>query len=64
MDEVRLRSFLSNSKRSLFEVTKAISNPEKKADKSSVINIYMKLSKIGFAEIFSKLLAAKIQLFT
>ena len=39
MDEVRLRCFLSSSKRNLFEVTKAISSPEKKAENSKVSNI-------------------------
>ena len=42
----RLRCFLSNSKRSLLDVTKAISRPEKKAEKSNANNINEKLSKI------------------
>jgi hypothetical protein len=45
IDEVRLRCFLSNSKRSLFELTKAISNPEKKAEKSNVKIISVKFPK-------------------
>jgi len=36
MDDVMLRCFLSSSKRSLLDVTKAISSPEKKAEKTSV----------------------------
>ena len=45
IEDVRFRCFLSNSKRSLLEVTKAISNPEKNAEKSKVSRIYEKLLK-------------------
>jgi len=43
MDEVILRCFLSSSNRSLFEETKAISIPEKKAEKKRVIKTAVKL---------------------
>jgi hypothetical protein len=37
MEEVKLRCFLSSSNRNLLEETKAISIPEKKAEKHSVM---------------------------
>ena len=46
MEDVRLRCFLSNSNRNLFEVTKAISNPEKKAERSKVKTMKEKLFKM------------------
>ncbi len=64
MEDVRFRCFLSNSKRSLLEVTKAISNPEKNAEKINVSKMSIKLSKIIFALKFSYRLSAKIQFFT
>lgn len=47
MADVRFCCFLSSSKRSLFDVTKAISIPEKNAEKSSVINIKVIISKMS-----------------
>ena len=44
MREVILCSFLSISKRSLLDETKAISMPEKKAEKAIVIRICMMIS--------------------
>ena len=64
MDDVRFRCFLSNSKRSLLEVIKANSSPEKKAVKSSVNRMNMKLSKIRFSLGYNKLSFAKIQFST
>ena len=46
IEEVRLGCFLSSSNRSRLELTNAISKPEKKAEKSSVSKIKVKLSKI------------------
>ena len=39
IDDARFRCFLSNSNRNLFEVTKAISKPEKNAENSNVSNM-------------------------
>lgn len=44
MDDVRLRCFLSSSKRSLLEDTNAISIPEKNAEKSNDKRMKEKLS--------------------
>jgi len=46
MDEVRFCCFLSSSKRSLFDVTNAISNPEKKAESKSVRSMNEKRPKM------------------
>lgn len=63
MDDVRLRCFLSSSKRNLFEEINAISSPEKKADKSKVNRMKVKLSKIQVVKKFNCLLTAKILYF-
>ncbi len=64
MEDVRFRCFLSNSKRNLFEVTKAISNPEKNAEKINVSKMSTKLSKIILSLKYDCRLSAKIQSFT
>ena len=52
IEELRLGCFLSSSNRRRLELTKAISSPEKKAEKSSVNKIKVKLSKIDFLLIY------------
>ena len=60
---MRLGCFLSNSKRNLFEVIKAISNPEKNAEKINVNRMYVKLSKIIVAMWFFVFIKCKDTIF-
>ena len=47
IDDAKLFCFLSSSNRNLFEETKAISIPEKKAEKAKDQNMKIILSKIN-----------------